>query len=108
MRFLFGLVFEANWLHAVIFLVLLWLGLIFWALGTTAVDGWGTIAYALSVGIFLACVANFADTYSDRFEDRIHKPSNPMVSGDFSIETGRKIFIAENICLLYTSPSPRD
>jgi len=97
MKFLFDLVFRANWFHAVIPLVLLWLGLIFWGLGTTVFEQWGEVAFALAIGVFLICTTNFADMYSDRMEDKIHRPSNPMVTGGFSTETGRKLFLAQNI-----------
>jgi len=97
MKFVFSLVFRVNWFHAVSFLFLLWLGLIFWGLGTTAPSGWGTIVYSLLVAIFIICITNFADMYSDRFEDRTHRQSNPMATGEFKIGTAKRIFIAENI-----------
>ena len=100
MKFAFNLVFRANWFHAVSPLMFLWLGLIFWGMGTTALEGWGTTIFALLVGVFIICMTNFADMYSDRIEDIIHRPSNPMVTGDFTIEDGKRIFIVENIISL--------
>lgn len=98
MRFLFSLVFRANYLHWVTPLVLLWLGLIFWGLGGfPAASQWGTIIFALLAAAFIICITEFADIYSDRFEDRVYRPTNPLVSGDLKIGTARKIFIAENI-----------
>jgi len=99
MRFLVSLVFRANYLHWVGPLFLLWFGLIFWGLGGFPATGgqWGTIIYALLVAAFIICITEFADIYSDRFDDRVYRPSNPLVSGDLTIGTARKIFIAENI-----------
>jgi len=95
-RFAFNLIFRANWLHAVGPLIFLWLGLIFWGQGTTDLEEWGTVIFALLVGVFIICMTNFADMYSDR-SDRIHRPDNPMVTGDITIKSGRNLFIAENI-----------
>ena len=99
MRFLFSLIFRANYLHWVGPLFLLWLGLIFWGLGgfPATASQWGTIIFSLLVAAFIICITEFADIYSDRFDDQVYRPSNPLVSGDLKIGTARKIFIAENI-----------
>lgn len=98
-KFLFSLVFRANYLHWVTPLFLLWLGLMFWGLGgfPATASQWGTIVFSLLVAAFIICITEFADIYSDRIDDRVYRPSNPLVSGDLKIGTARKIFIAENI-----------
>ena len=98
MRFLLFLVFRVHGLHWVSFLFLLWLGLIFWGLGEFP-SQWGTIIYSLSVAVFIICIMQFADMYSDRIEDRVYRPSNPMASGELKIETAKRILIADNIII---------
>ena len=98
MKFLLFLVFRVHGLHWVSFLFLLWLGLIFWGLGEFP-SQWGTIIYSLSVAVFIICIMQFADMYSDRIEDRVYRPSNPMVTGELKIETAKRILIADNIII---------
>lgn len=97
MKFVFSLVFIAHPLQWVSSLFLLWLGLIFWGLGTTNPGEWGTIVYSLLVAAFIICITQFAEIYSDRIEDRVHRPSNPLVSGELKIRTAKRILIAENV-----------
>jgi len=100
MTALFSLLFIAHPLQWVSFLFLLWLGLIFWGLGTTNPGGWGTIVYSLLVAAFIISVTQFAEIYSDRIEDRVHRPSNPLVSGELKIRTAKRILIVENVIVV--------
>ncbi len=57
----------------------------------------------VSIGLFLAtmtvviAIAQYANTYSDREEDRIYIPTNPLVTGELIVRTARNVFISQNI-----------
>ena len=58
---------------------------------------WGRIAlFIVAVTIGMG-VAEFAGSYSDRDEDRLYGPTNPLVSGELSAGTARKALIVQNI-----------
>jgi len=98
LRFAVALIFKANFFHWVFFLLFLWLGLIFLGLGRFPhPDEWGIIVYSIFVATFTVCITEFADIYADRFDDKIFRPANPLASGEISHQTGKKIFILENI-----------
>ncbi|MBM3157322.1 MAG: hypothetical protein FJ004_08580, partial [Chloroflexi bacterium] len=45
----------------------------------------------------LIAIAQYANTYADREEDRLYIPSNPLVTGELTAKTARNVFILQNI-----------
>ncbi len=50
------------------------------------------VAVTIGMGI-----AELSGTYSDRDEDRIYGPTNPLVTGELDVRTARKALIVQNI-----------
>jgi len=73
-----------------------WIGSLIFAHNGTA-PHWGTLALFLVTVIAIQATAEFANTYVDRYEDRIHVPSNPLVTGELTEGTAKKALILENI-----------
>lgn len=90
--------FKANLPHWVVTCYPLWFGAIFFALGRfpTPAEWQITILFLATVTVILG-IAEFANTYADREEDGIFVPSNPIITGELSVETAKKAFIAQNI-----------
>lgn len=57
---------------------------------------WGAIILFLVTATILESVADFANTYADRDEDRVFVPSNPLVTGELNLGTAKKAFILQN------------
>jgi len=66
-----------------------------------ALDGgiheWGRVALFLVAVTIGMGVAELAGTYSDRDEDRLYGPTNPLVTGELDAGTARKALIVQNI-----------
>src|SRR4030042_3746559 len=66
-----------------------------------AVDGkspnWSSLLLFLITAITIQATAELANTYIDRYEDRIYVPSNPLVTGELAEGTAKKALIVENI-----------
>jgi len=66
-----------------------------------ALDGgtaeWGQVALFLVAVTIGMGVAELAGTYSDRDEDRLYGPTNPLVTGELDDGTARKALIVQNI-----------
>jgi 4-hydroxybenzoate polyprenyltransferase len=66
-----------------------------------AVDGkspnWSSLLLFLITAITIQAAAELANTYIDRYEDRIYVPSNPLVTGELAEGTAKKALIVENI-----------
>jgi len=58
---------------------------------------WGPIALFLATMLIITASAEFANTYTDRVEDNLYFPSNPIVTGELSVGTARKALISQNI-----------
>jgi 4-hydroxybenzoate polyprenyltransferase len=57
---------------------------------------WGATILFLITATILESVADFANTYADRDEDRVFVPSNPLVTGELELGTARRAFILQN------------
>jgi len=73
-----------------------WVGSLIWALNGKTPD-WVVLALFLATVIIIQAVAELANTYIDRFEDRIYVPSNPLVTGELTEDIARKALVLENI-----------
>lgn len=73
-----------------------WVGSLIWALDGKSPD-WAVLALFLATVIIIQAAAELANTYIDRFEDRLYVPSNPLVTGELAEGTARKALILENI-----------
>ncbi len=94
-RTLVGL-WKANVPAGVWIYVPLWFGAIILGLdGRT--PPWGTIALFLLTVAVIYSIAEIANTYTDRDEDKIYRPTNPLVTGELSLKTARAAFILQNL-----------
>jgi 4-hydroxybenzoate polyprenyltransferase len=73
-----------------------WIGSLIWAFDGETPE-WIVLALFLITVIIIQATAEIANTYIDRFEDRIYVPSNPLVTGELSEDTAKKALILENI-----------
>ena len=74
----------------------LWFGSTILALRGEAHD-WVAIAIFLVTVTVGMGIAEFAGTYSDRDEDRLYGPTNPLATGELDAGTARKAFILQNV-----------
>ncbi len=74
----------------------LWIGAIIIGLDGAAPE-WGAIALFLVTVTIIMGIAEFANVYADRDEDRLYFPGNPLVAGELDTVTARKVFILQNI-----------
>ncbi|HEY48753.1 MAG TPA: UbiA family prenyltransferase [Dehalococcoidia bacterium] len=58
---------------------------------------WAPLALFLVIVALVAAIAESANTYVDREEDRIYFPSNPLVTGELAVATAGKALIVQNI-----------
>lgn len=58
---------------------------------------WAAIFLFLAAAVVLVGITEVAGTYSDREEDWLYAPSNPLVTGDLGAATAKKVFLAENV-----------
>jgi 4-hydroxybenzoate polyprenyltransferase len=74
----------------------LWIGAIILGLDGAAPE-WGPIGLFLVTMTVVIAIAQYANTYADREEDRIYIPTNPLVTGELTVKTARNVFILQNI-----------
>ncbi|MBE0481854.1 MAG: UbiA family prenyltransferase [Dehalococcoidia bacterium] len=74
----------------------LWAGAIILGLGGNSPQVTQIILFAAAVFLIQA-VAEFANSYADREEDRIFFPANPLVTGELRARTAWTFFLAENV-----------
>ncbi len=58
---------------------------------------WGAISVFVLAVLTIQAAAEFANTYTDRDEDRLYGPTNTIVTGELDAGLARKVLIAENI-----------
>jgi 4-hydroxybenzoate polyprenyltransferase len=75
-----------------------WVGSLIWAFDGKSPD-WVVLALFLVTVIIIQATAELANTYIDRFEDRIYVPSNPLVTGELTEGTAKKALIVENLAV---------
>ncbi|UCG82923.1 MAG: UbiA family prenyltransferase [Dehalococcoidia bacterium] len=73
----------------------LWIGPIILGLDGAAPE-WGDIAIFMVTVTGIVAMTEFANTYSDRDEDRIYFPSNPLVTAELEASTAKKTLILQN------------
>lgn len=73
-----------------------WIGSLIFALNGRT-PHWGTLALFMVTVIAIQAIAEFANTYVDRDEDRVYVPSNPLVTGELAEGTAKKALILENV-----------
>ena len=61
-----------------------WVGSLIWALDGKTPD-WGIISLFIVTVIIIQASAELANTYVDRKEDHIFVPSNPLVTGELTV-----------------------
>lgn len=74
----------------------LWIGPIILGLDGAAPE-WGPIVIFMVTVTGIVAMTEFANSYSDREEDRIYFPSNPLVTAELEAETARKALILQNV-----------
>lgn len=94
-RSLVGL-FKANSPQWVCIIAPLWFAPVMLAVNGATAD-WAAIGLFLTAVTVGMGVAEFSGTYSDREEDRLYGPTNPLVTGELDAATARKAFIFQNV-----------
>jgi 4-hydroxybenzoate polyprenyltransferase len=74
----------------------LWIGAIILGLDGGAAE-WGVVALFLATAIIIYSIAEYSNKYSDRGEDRLYWPSNPLVTGELDVRTARNVLILQNV-----------
>jgi len=74
----------------------LWVGTVIIGLDGE-VPEWTPVILVLAAVALLMAIAEFANTYTDRHEDKVYFPSNPLVTGEILAVTAKKAFIVQNI-----------
>jgi len=88
--------FKANSPQWVWIISPLWFAPVILAVNQGTAD-WTAIALFLVAVTIGMGIAEFAGTYSDREEDRLYGPTNPLVTGELDAATARKAFILQNV-----------
>jgi len=89
-------IFKANLPQYLWIALPLYIGGIIFALEGGSPD-WGPIIIFFITVTLLYGIAEFANTYADRYEDPIFVPSSPLLTGELSVKTARTAFILQNI-----------
>ncbi|MBE0481853.1 MAG: UbiA family prenyltransferase [Dehalococcoidia bacterium] len=71
-----------------------WAGSLLFASGGVSPDR-GILALFIAAVVTLQATAEFANTYVDRYEDRVHFPANPLVPGELGPAAARKALLLE-------------
>jgi len=58
---------------------------------------WAAIGLFLAASTILMGILEFANVYTDREEDRLYFPGNPVLTGEVDAGTARRALIAENV-----------
>ena len=58
---------------------------------------WVPLALFLLAMTLITATAEFANTYTDRGEDHLYFPGNPLVTGELAVVTARKALIVQNV-----------
>lgn len=74
----------------------LWTGSLIFALDGKS-PNWSSLTLFIVTAIVIQATAEFANTYVDRYEDKIYVPSNPLVTGELAEGTAKKALILENL-----------
>jgi len=79
-----------------------WIGAVLLALDGGAPD-WGPLALFIVTVLTIQALAEFANSYSDRAEDRLYGPTNTLVTGELDAGTAKKALMVQTVaaaCLL--------
>ncbi len=75
-----------------------WIGAIIFGLKGSTPE-WDEVILFAATMMLIQAITEFANSYVDRSEDRVYFTSNPLVTGEFQVETAKKAFIVENIII---------
>jgi hypothetical protein len=73
-----------------------WIGAVLLALDGRAPE-WGKLILFVATVLTIQAVAEFANTYTDREEDRVYGPTNTLVTGELDAGTARRVLITQNL-----------
>jgi len=73
-----------------------WIGAVLLGLDGRTPD-WVSLAIFVATVITIQSIAEFANSYTDRDEDRLYGPTNTLVTGELNAGTARKVLILQNI-----------
>jgi 4-hydroxybenzoate polyprenyltransferase len=73
-----------------------WIGAVLLGLDGRTPD-WGSLALFIVTVITIQSIAEFANSYTDREEDRLYGPTNTLVTGELDCKVARKVLIFQNI-----------
>ncbi|MDD1757657.1 MAG: UbiA family prenyltransferase [Methanotrichaceae archaeon] len=75
-----------------------WIGAVILGLNGSHPD-WDKVALFSVTIMAIQAITEFANSYVDRSEDKVYFTSNPLVTGEFQVETAKKAFVVENIII---------
>jgi len=58
---------------------------------------WVPLVLFIAAVLSIQTITEFANSYTDRYEDRIYGPTNTLVTGELDAATARKVLLLENI-----------
>lgn len=73
-----------------------WVGAVLLSLDGGTPD-WAPLALFIATILTIQAVAEFANSYTDREEDRLYGPTNTLVTGELRADTARRVIIAQNV-----------
>lgn len=73
-----------------------WVGAVLLGLNGGAPE-WVPLALFIVTVLIIQATAEFANSYTDREEDRLYGPTNTLVTGELSADTARRVIIAQNV-----------
>ena len=58
---------------------------------------WGPLVLFVAAVLSIQTITEFANSYTDRFEDQLYGPTNTLVTGELDAATAKKVLVLENI-----------
>lgn len=73
-----------------------WIGAALLAIGSTS-PNWVHFILFIPTVLTIQAIAEFANSYTDRYEDRLYGPTNTLVTGELDAGTAKKALVLQNI-----------
>jgi len=89
-------VWKANVPHWVWIGSTAWIGAVIIGLEGSS-PNWGLLILFVVAVLTIQAIAEFANSYTDRDEDRLYGPTNTLVTGELDAGTARKVLVFQNI-----------
>lgn len=73
-----------------------WIGAVLLGLNGTTPE-WGPLVLFIVATLAIQSIAEFANSYTDRDEDRLYGPTNALVTGELDAGIAKKVLVLQNI-----------